>query len=167
MLSSGPGRPADSEAFEALSHFFAGMPRVEIAKGSILAQDGAVEAFVSPANTIGNMDGYAHISKYPVVVPFNQFLGIVRKPSIYGTVLLHQTLSTKHLHTQTSAYLAAVASTRSTRRTSAGRPARVAPTTTPHHHAGHSTPYRYSAASDGGVTRNTSTRGTHGGALGS
>eukprot|EP01050_Picozoa_sp_SAG11_P008054 SAG11_NODE_691_length_7699_cov_3.868026_11_plen_181_part_00 len=42
---------------EALRDYFGGVPRVKIVGGDILLQEGSVDAFVSPANTIGNMDG--------------------------------------------------------------------------------------------------------------
>jgi O-acetyl-ADP-ribose deacetylase (regulator of RNase III) len=50
-------RKTDAESRRALSHYFNQVPRVEIRSGNILAMDGVVDAFISPANTIGNMDG--------------------------------------------------------------------------------------------------------------
>lgn len=51
-------RGIDSEAHKALQYYFHGVQRVAVASGgSILAQDGVVDAFISPANTMGNMDG--------------------------------------------------------------------------------------------------------------
>ena len=47
----------EAEAVAALSHFFGTTPGVEVVKGSILDQEGSVDAFVSPANSTGNMDG--------------------------------------------------------------------------------------------------------------
>ena len=51
-------RGIDTEANAALQYYFKEVPGVEIAiGGSILAQEGVVDAFISPANTMGNMDG--------------------------------------------------------------------------------------------------------------
>eukprot|EP01052_Picozoa_sp_SAG31_P033574 SAG31_NODE_3814_length_3859_cov_5.598936_4_plen_227_part_00 len=47
----------DSAASRALLQFFGAVERVHVVCGSIFDQDGRVDAFVSPANTYGNMDG--------------------------------------------------------------------------------------------------------------
>jgi O-acetyl-ADP-ribose deacetylase (regulator of RNase III) len=42
---------------QALQHYFGDTPRVKVSHGNLLLQEGSVDTFVSPANTIGNMDG--------------------------------------------------------------------------------------------------------------
>lgn len=44
-----------AQAFERC--FVRGAPRIEVVDGDITAQDGRVDAYVSPANTMGNMGG--------------------------------------------------------------------------------------------------------------
>ena len=47
----------EKHVYEAYANYFVSIPRVQVLHNDIIAVEGPVNAFVSPANTTGNMDG--------------------------------------------------------------------------------------------------------------